>query len=167
MANKVYRALEAALSWKTTGGTAVLTLTSLANNAGRIGVQVDRGAASSASRYIWRLVTKLGATVTSVALGNTISVYLATGDASALVDGAQGTADAALSSLEKRRNLQFLGVVEVDKTPASGDQWIGSGVVEIANRFISPVIVNEVGNTLSATAGDHEFTLTPIPDEIQ
>lgn len=167
MANKIYRALETALSWKTSGGTAVITLTSLANNAGRIGAQVDRGASSSASRYLWRLNTKLGATTTSVVVGNTISIYLATGDVTGTVDGAQSTADAALSSIEKRRNLQFLGVVEVDKTVAAGDQYVGSGICEIAARFISPVIINEVGNTLSATAGDHEFTLTPIPDEIQ
>jgi hypothetical protein len=167
MANKVYRALETAIIWKTSAGTAVLTMTSLANNAGRIGAQVDRGAGSSAARYLWRLRTKLGATTTSVVLGNTLSVYLATSDDGTVIDGAQSTADAALSSLEKRRNLQFLGVVEVDKTAAAGDQYIGSGICEIANRYISPVIINEVGNTLSATATDHEFDLIPIPDEVQ
>jgi hypothetical protein len=167
MANKVYVARETALSWKTSAGTAVITLTSLANAAGRIGAQVDRGAASTAARYVWRLRTKLGATTTGVVLGNTLSVYLATSDDGTVIDGAQSTADAALSSLEKRRNLQFLGVVEVDKTAAAGDQYIGSGVCEIPSRYVSPVIINEVGNALSATATDHEFTLTPVPDEIQ
>lgn len=169
MANKVYAHEETVLSWKSSGGTAVLTLTSLANNALRVGAQVDRGAGAAAMKYRWRLRTKLGATTTGVTVGNALSVHLATADTSdaTKVDGNVGQSDATATSIDKRRNLQWIGADEVDKTAAAGDEYIASGVCLVEARYISPAIGNEVGNALSSTATDHEFTLTPFPDELQ
>lgn len=166
---KVLTHEESVISWKSSGGTAVLTLTSLGNNALRVGAQVDRGAGAVAMKYRWRLRTALGATTTSVVIGNALTVHIATADTSdaTKVDGNVGQADATATSIDKRRNLQPCGVDEVDKTAAAGDVWISSGVVTIEARYISGCVANECGNTLSATAGDHELTLTPMPDEIQ
>lgn len=163
MPNKVYYAPETAIVFKSSGGDAVITCTSLANNAGRVGAQFDRGTGSKPQRFRWEFECKLVATPT---LGNTISLYLATAQAnSASPDGNVGTADAALSALDKRRNLQFLGVVEIDV--AGTTLMKGSGVCEIESRYISGVVVNEGGSAFSATATDTVFTLTPIPPEIQ
>lgn len=170
MANKVYVHEETALSIKSSAGDATITLTSLAQSGTRVSTQIDRTANARSARYYWRFRTKLGATTTSVVVGNAISLYLVTADTSmgtSKMDGNLGTSDAAFTSIEKRRNLQFIGCVEVDKTAASGDEWIGSGIIEISARYIQLGVVNECGNTLSATATDHEFTLTPMPDELQ
>lgn len=163
MANKTYVNPETTLTWKSSGGSAAITCTSLANNAGRVGAQLDRGASARAQRFYWELEYKCVATPT---LGATVSVYLATAYAnSASPDGNVGTADAALSALDKRRNLLFLGVVECDV--ASTALQKGSGTIEIAARYLSLVLVNEAGAAFSATAGDTIFSLTPIPDELQ
>lgn len=163
MANKIYVAPESAITWKSSGGSAAITCTSLANNAGRVGAQYDRGAGSRTARFLWEFEAKCVATPT---LGNTISLYLAVAQADATKpSGDVGQADAALSALDKRRNLIFLGVVEVD-VAGTGFQR-GSGVIEIAHRYLSLVVVNEAGSAFSATAGDTLFTMTPIPDEIQ
>lgn len=163
MANKVYHAVETALVIKSSGGDVAITCTSLANNAGRVSAQLDRGAGSKPQLYRWEFECKLVATPT---IGNAVSLYLATAQANAASpDGNVGTTDAALSSLEKRRNLQFVGVVEIDV--ASTALQKGAGVVQIDSRYISLVVINEGGSAFSATAGDTIFTLIPIPPEIQ
>lgn len=170
MANEVFVEEQTALSWKTSGGDAVITLTSLTTNNGRVGAQYDRGASARPARALVRLKTRLGATTTSVTVGNAISVYFATADTaltSSILDGDVGTSDAALSSIEKRRNLQFVGTLEQDKTAAANDLYRGSWIVDLPQRYLSPVVINEIGNTLSATAGDHELTVTYLADQTQ
>jgi hypothetical protein len=164
MANKIYGNSEAAITWKSTGGSAQITCTSLANNAGRVGAQFDRGAGARALRFIWELQFKCAATPT---LGNMVSVYLAVAqDDATIPTGNVGQADAALSALDKRRNLIFLGVVEIDV--ASTALQCGSGLTaEIPHRYLSLVLVNESGAAFSSTATDTLFTMTPIPDEVQ
>jgi hypothetical protein len=160
--SKVYVNPETPLTWKNTGGTAVITGTSLANNAGRVGAQIDRGASARAQRFYWEFECH----VASGTLGQTVSIYLATAHAnSASPDGNVGTADAGLATLDKRRNLLFLGVVEVDVSSTA--LLKGSGTIEIAARYLSLVIVNESGVAFSGTATDTVFSLTPIPDENQ
>lgn len=161
--SKVYRAIETALTFKSSGGSAAITCTSLANNAGRVSAQYDRGAGSLAQRFLVECEFKCVATPT---LGATITVYIAGAQAnSASPDGNVGTTDAALSALDKRRNLMIACVVEID-VAGTGLQK-GTGIVEIPHRYISAVVVNEAGSALSATAGDTVITLTPIPDENQ
>jgi len=164
MANKVYGNSESAITWKSSGGSAVITCTSLANNAGRVGAQYDRSTGARALRFMWELQFKCAATPT---LGNVVSVYLAVAQAdNTIPTGNVSTADAALSALDKRRNLIFLGVVEIDNA-GTGIQ-AGSGLTaEIPHRYLSLVLVNESGAAFSSTAGDTIFTLTPIPDELQ
>lgn len=165
MANKVYGQYESAITFKASGGTVLFTPTSVANNAGRISDRYDRGGGAPFAKptlYIWRVVTKAGA---ALAVGTALEVYLATSDGTS-ADGNQGTSDAAFSAADKRRNLQYLGALIADST-SSGEVQIASGLVEIRERYISVVWWNTLGQSLSGTAGDHSFTLTPVPDEIQ
>jgi hypothetical protein len=169
MANKVLTHEETALTWKSSAGTAVITLTSLATNSLRVGAQVDRGAAAVSMKYRWRARIVLGATTTSVTIGNPIGIYIATADTvdATVVDGNVGQSDATATSIDKRRNLKFLGFLEVDKTAAAGDVWVGSDVIEIEARYISMCVAHEAGNALSATATDCWLSLTPMPPELQ
>lgn len=163
MANKVYVAPETAITFKSSGGSATITCTSVATGAGRISAQYDRGAGSKPGRYKWRakIVTASAATA-----GRVVELYLSTSDGT-IQDGELGTSDAAVSDADYRRNLQFIGVVAADDSAGAGNIYLGSGVCEIFDRYISLVVWNDSGQSLSSTATDCEFSLTPVPDEIQ
>lgn len=164
MPNNVYVSPETAITFKASGGSAVLTMTSLANGAGRVSAQIDRGAGAHAAKYLVEVQTKSG---TAMTVGGTLQVYLAMAQADATQpDGAVGQVDAALTSIEQRRNLLLACIAEAPVT-TSGAQLKASGEVVVSARYVSVVPVNELGAALSATASDHIITLTPIPDQIQ
>jgi hypothetical protein len=151
-----------AVSFKSAGGDVTFTPTSVANGAGRISAQWDRGAGSKPALYLWRAKTKAAAALTA---GNLLELYLAFGDGTN-VDANMGTADAAWSTGDKRRNLKRIGAVEADST-TNGEPQHASGLVVITSRYVSVAWWNALGQALSGTAGDHEFTLTPHTPEIQ
>lgn len=162
MANKIYTIQETAITFQESGGTVTFTPKNVADNAGRISAQYDRGATAKPALYWWRAVTKAAA---ALAVGKTLQIYLATSNGTN-VDGNQGTSDAAFSSIDKLRNLQYVGSVFADST-SSGEVQVASGLVEIRERYISVVWWNDFDQALTNTAGDHIFSLTPVPDEIQ
>lgn len=162
VASKIYGSPETAITFKASGGTVTLTLTSLGNNAGRISAQWDRGAGAKPSLYKWRGTVKAAA---ALVVGVQLELYFATSDGTD-VDGNQGTSDAAFSASDKRRNLQYVGSIVGDST-SNGELQKGSGLVEIRDRYVSLVVWNTLGQALTGTATDHYFSLTPVPDEIQ
>lgn len=163
MANKIYVAPESAIVWKSSGGTYTFTPTSVANAAGRIGAQGDLGSASHSGWYRWRAKTKCG---TAGTVGRAVRIYIATSDGT-IEDGNLSTADAGVSSEDKTRNLLFVGCIVVDKASDATEPFQASGIVYLPYRYVSPVWWNDTAQALSSTAGDHEFQLIPIPDEIQ
>lgn len=162
MANKIYVNPETAIVFKSSAGDVVFTPQNIANNAGRISDRWDRGSGAKPSLYKWRVHTKAAA---ALAVGVTLEIWFATSDGTD-ADGNQGTTDAAFSAADKRRNLQYVGGIFADST-SNGEVQIGSGLVEIRDRYVSVVWWNTLGQSLTNTAGDHTFTLTPVPDEIQ
>lgn len=165
MANKVYHATETEIVFKSSGGDATFTPTSLADSAGRISAQYDRGTGSKPQLYKWYAIFKATSTLT---VGTRLEIYLATArtGANTVITGNQSTSDAALSSTDKLHNFQPVGAVVAD-TATGTDQFVGSGLVEIRDRYVSVIWHNKLGQALSATAGDHSFVLVPVPDEIQ
>jgi hypothetical protein len=161
MANKVYQALESAITWLAAGGTAAFTPTSLAGTSGRQGAHHDLGTSSIARRFAWRAWIVPGATRT---VGNTIEVYLKTSDGTHH-DNDDGTGDLALSSVNKLNNLLHIGTIVIDEDAAV--EMTKSGEVFLAHRYVAPVFYNTSANALSATAGHFGFSLTPVSDEIQ
>lgn len=162
MANKILQALATAITWLSTGGTNVITCTSLGAAAGRQGAYHTLTAATRQSRrFGWRAWLVPGATCV---VGEVIEVYLVTGDGTRR-DNDDGTGDIAVSAKDKLRNAQFLGVIEIDENAAVVTS--ASGVVEIGALEVAPVLWNATANTLSATATDFGFSLTPIEDEVQ
>lgn len=162
MANLIYRARESAITWLASGGSAVLTLTSLASGAGRVGALNDFGASTSvARRYVWRFWCKFA---TTPVVGEVIEIYLKTSDGTH--DDNDDSGDIALSAQDKLRNLALIGVLEVDEASTT-PEFSCSGEIEVSAREIAPVIWNATADALSSTAGDHGFELVPVPDEIQ
>lgn len=161
MANKIYQLLETAITWLSSGGSAAFTPTSLTSGAGRQGAHYDFGTASIGRRFAWRAWLKPGGTRV---VGETIEVYLKSSDGTS-PDNDDGTGDIAVSAEDKLRNLRLLGVIQIDENAAV--TMVASGVVELFHRYGAPVYWNRSANTLSATAGDFGFSMTPCTDEVQ
>lgn len=162
MPNKILQALATAITWLSSGGTNLFTCTSLGSAAGRQGAYHTLTAATRQSRrFGWRAWVVPGATRV---IGEVIEIYLVTGDGTRR-DNDDGTGDIAVSTKDKLRNATFLGVIEIDENAVV--TMSASGVVEIGSLEVGPVFWNATANTLSATALDFGFSLTPIEDEVQ
>lgn len=146
--------------WKNSGGDAVFTGTSVANNAGRVGGALDMGA-TRAGRYRVQVITKFVATPTS---GAALEVYLARSDDNTTRDANLGSADAAVSDGDLRGQCLFCGNLPADNVTT---QQVASFEVETGARYLSPLWWNTTGAALSATAADHIINITPIIPEIQ
>jgi len=166
MATKIYQPRETPLVWKSSGGDAAFTPTSLATVSGRQGTYLDRGESSVARDYNWRAWIKPGGTRV---VGEVVEIYLLTGETvggSARYDNDDGTTDAAVSAYDKLRNSAFfLGVIQIDENAAV--EMTKSGSIYVPQRYVAPAFWNATANTLSSTAGDFGFSLTPVPDESQ
>jgi len=164
MANKVYINEETAKTWASSGGDYTLTLGGLAADGVQVGAQGDLGVSPRADQYEWKLfIDGFG---TAPVVGETVDVYLSFSDGS-YADGDVGTLDAA-GSTDDLPNLLFLGAASVQTTTA-GDNLIISGVCQITQRYVSPVIHNNTADALlSVVSGaTHKFILTPVPPEVQ
>lgn len=162
MANQIKQVLGTPIVFKSASGDVVFTPTSLGAAAGRQSARYDFGTAAAPRRFAWRAWAKT--TATSV-IGEILEVYLATDDGTS-PDTDHGTSDAALGSAEYRRNVQFLGAAQVYKTNTA-HVIVASGIVEIGHRYGAVAFWNATANSLSTTATDYGFSLTPIIDEIQ
>ncbi len=162
MANLIYTASQTAITFKESGGDAVITLLNLGYGAGRISAQYDRGAGSKPMRYSWKAKLQFE---TAPAVGELVEIYLAQSDGT-YVDGVLGTSDAALTT-DKRRNLDLIGVVVVDTTSTATD-IVASGVCYIWQRYFSVGVWNaSAGDNLENTANANVIIFTAIPDEVQ
>jgi hypothetical protein len=162
MGNKVYVAPEAALTFKDSGGDAVLALQNLGYGAGRISARYDRGEGSHPRLYKWRAVIQFE---TAPVVGEYVEIFLAESDGTN-ADGNVGTADAALTAGQKS-NLNPLGPVRAQTTD-TGASFTASGYCLISERYFSVgVWNNSAGDNLKNTANASFVVLTPVPDEIQ
>lgn len=163
MPNLVYMQPESQITWLASGGTNVLTLTSVAASAGRQGALNDFGALTARSRfYEWRAFVKFA---TTPVVGEYIGIYAKTGDGTHR-DNDDGTGDAAVSAADKLKNLKQIGSIIVDEASTT-PEFSASGFITITSREFAPVFWNFTADALSGTAGDHGFSLTPVPDEVQ
>lgn len=161
MATKIYQHDESAITWRNTGGTELFTPTSLGSNAGRQGAYHDLGTAARSRRFLWRAWLKPGSTRV---VGEIVNVYLLTGDGTHY-DNDDGTGDAAVSALDKLRNADPIGRIQIDENAAV--EMGKGGDIDVVDRYCAPVFWNQSANALSSTAGDFGFDLVPVPDEQQ
>lgn len=161
----VYLTTKTAFTWKGSGGDAVLSMTSVANGAGRLGGRLDLGAFPKPGWY--RLFAEMKPQATPT-VGNLIRIYLAhwnDDSTPAWADGAVGSADAAFATENDLKNLKLALNLRVEN--ASSRLIRGSGLVYIPTRYVSPVVWNASGAALTTTATDHFIAITPIVDDIQ
>lgn len=159
--NKIYRTAESAITFKDSGGSAVITLQNLAAGAGRVSARYDRGSGSKPVRYRWRAVIQFDS---APAVGEQIEIYLFESDGT-YVDGTIGTSDAALTT-DKRKNGHLIGCVIVDTTSHSTN-IVASGIVEIYDQYFSVGVWNgSAADALKNTANTSSVELQAMPDDI-
>jgi hypothetical protein len=147
--------------------TGLWTPTGIAAGAGRISAVLDRGAGAHPMRYGWRMRTKWAASGTA---GDPLRLYLVLSDASAdptQTDGGFTFGDAGLASeVALYQSALYLGAVLAGGTSAAAES--ASGCCQIYSRYVAVAAWNAAAaKALSSTAGDHIFTLTELPDEVE
>lgn len=169
--SNLYDVVGTTKKWKSSGGDALITFTSVTNGAGRLGGQLDLGdllvanAAARATFYRWYAKTQCQAS--GLVLNNTLDLYFAhwnfdaaTGSATD-PDGGVGASDAAFATAALLANLTPAGSLVVDST-AGATTFAKSGFIWLPYRVVSPVLWNGSGATASATASVTEIWLTPV-----
>jgi hypothetical protein len=155
------------LTWKNTGGTYGLTLTSVTNGNGRQGAKGDLGANRA---RIWDVLFTASVGVAATA-GNEIELYWAASDsATAGTDnpGGTGGTDATFNTTpdEYKQQLIFIGSLILSNNAGTGiqKQWFR---FQPPTRYGMPVVVNKSGQTMGSTATDHTVTLTPREEAVE
>lgn len=146
--------------WKSSAGDAVLTMTSVANGAGRVGGALDMGT-PRAGRYRVQVQYKGAATPTS---GAPLEVYLVRSDDNTTRDANLGSSDAAVTDADLRAQCLFCGNLPMDNVTT---QQVASFEVETGARYLSPLLWNATGAAASSTAADCVVTITPIITQVQ
>lgn len=171
MPNKILvRNDAAAITWKNTGGTYLLTLTSLASNAAREGGKGDLGAVHAA-RYAFRLELELAVAAVVGAVvelwgATSQSATAGTDNTSNVITGADAAWAPASGVDDNKYQLTFIGAL-VCSDAAAGVRFRQEFVSFIPTRYIVPVVVNKSGQAFSATAANSFLTVIPLEDEIQ
>jgi len=156
----IYQTQGTDVTWKASGGTHVLTLTSLANNAGRKGDLHDFGANfPRIARF--NLITKFSAAPTA---GKTLDVYWATSGDNTNFSGALAAGDATQNDLYVINQLRYVGSMPLLAVTTA---QIVSWAFALYSRYGFPVVMNNgAGQPLSGTAIDHALIVTPIIESI-
>lgn len=160
MANEIKAKQGTTITWAASGGDHALTLTSLADGAGRKGVVHDFGA-TFYPQYRVQLKTKPG---TSPTAGEPIEVYWCSSQDNSVFDAGLSSGDAAHSDEDEKYQLWHIGDLPVDDDTNS---QVKSWIFWLPGRYGFPVVWNNCGQALSGTGSDHELSFTPIIDEIQ
>jgi len=160
MTSKAYFLSETEIKFVDTGSTpnALFTCTSLAAAAGQQSAQYVFPSSPRAYEYNWTAFCKV--TVTTLAVGETVDVYLKTEGTSGHILNDDGLTDALLSSTDKLNNLQYLGSIVIDEVSATVE-FVKKGRVVIKDPKVQVVFVNNTGAPFTATAADHGFILEP------
>lgn len=151
------------VTWSSSGATKVLTATSVANGAGRLGDRHDWGSGVVDRWYEWQVRFKVASAPT---VGNVLRFYLATGRDGTYSAGNLGTTDAAVSAEDLLRNTAFVDAIEIDEA-SSAKVFVKRGLLFLRARYVSPILWNATGVALSATGTDIEVAMWPSSDEVQ
>jgi hypothetical protein len=171
MGNLIYRNRETTL-WFLPAAAAhaedyAFELHNLASAAGRQSAQCDLGEGAVSGWYEWRAFIQFA---TAPVLGETVDFYLKTAGSSDAAtthpDNDDGTAEGAVSAIDKLNNLHYLGSIVVDEA-AQDIEMVASGMVYIGARAFNVVVWNASADALTNDVDENGFLLSPVPSEIQ
>lgn len=153
------------ITWKSSGGTYALTLTSVTTGNGRQGAKGDLGQ-YRAKEWAVLFSSAVGSAVT--APNQELELWWANSDSPTAgtnnPGGTSGT-DATFNTAptEYTPQLQFIGSLMMSNNAGTAvqSQWFKFTPL---CRYGMPVVRNATGQTLSGTAGNHQVQLTPNLD---
>lgn len=161
-----------ALTIKNSGGSAAITLASLANGngtsaGGRQAVTLDLGA-NWAQR--WRLDSELELAATPTA-GNAVNYFGSFSDATGAGKGNTSGTDAAYTGYSNNidaavKQLEFLGSHIVTSQATSTVQKAMVGVFFPKGRYLNLVVDNRSGAAFHSSDTNQVITLTPLEESI-
>lgn len=139
------------------GQTFAITLTSLANQAGRIGSQVDFTDTDLKAPQAIMVFSHFKTGSSAPTAGKSIQFYWARGDEAspAHVDAGFGTSDASVTgyaATASRDQMQFVGAQVLTAIP--DQNYYSSFIVYTPGPRGSLYVFNDSGQALSSTAGD-------------
>lgn len=162
MANEILIKYGITTTWTSSGGDLAITLTSLADNTGRIGAVKDRGTPRGRKLRIWFQVDFASAPTK----GRTVDLYLATSEDNTNWDGGTAPTNAALGSVDTLPQYMYVGSIVLDDITSPNQST--SFEVECSARYIAPVVYNNgTGQALTSTGTDQIIRITEVKDEIQ
>lgn len=142
--------------WTSSGGTKVITLTSLADDGGRAGASHDFGA-DFPTRCIVTLELDFNVAPTA---GERVDLFWASSIDGTNFDAEVTTADEAFTEANNVR-LKLIGsLICTNDTDPQRTSWL----FYLPARYGKPVIVNKSGQALTATGTDQKITVTPLTD---
>lgn len=142
----------------------VFEVDGLGATSGHRSARKDFGITARERRFTWRAFVQFA---TAPVVGtDLIKIYLLTDDTTSHPDMDDGTGDGAVSSIDKLLNLRFLGVITADEA-AINIQMVGSGDIEISQRYVQVVFWNPTTKALTTDVDENGFILTPVASEIQ
>jgi hypothetical protein len=161
------------LTLKSSGGSAAITLASLANGngtsaGGRQSATLDLGA-KWAQR--WRINTEFEMAATPTA-GNAVNLFASYKDASGAGDGNTSGSDAAYTGYSNNidaatKQLEFLGAHSVTAQATSTVQKACPGVFFPKGRYLNLVVDNRAGSAFHSSDTNCVITLTPLEESIE
>jgi len=160
MANEILQKQDTDIVWTSAGGDEVLTLTSLADGAGRMGDEHDFGAVF-AQRV--RVAAEFDFNAAPTA-GEVMEIFWSSSHDGTDYDGECTGGDAVYNSEEDAKRLHFVGVLVASNDT---DPQRASWVFFLPARYGLPVVFNQSGQVLTAVGADQILTVTPLIDEIQ
>ncbi len=164
MANDILGEYGTAITFKDSGGTAVITLQNLGFGAGRVSAAYDKGAGS---KPVWYHVHAVVQFETAPIAGEAVEVYVISHDGTN-VPGSLGQADAAVTVANKRNNIHSALVVVSAEAATADLNYEANGIAYCPLRYISVMVWNaSAGDNLQNTANINVVTLTPLNDELQ
>ncbi len=167
--NLILRDLGSRISFEPTGGTVVLTLTSLAAGAGRISAQLDRGAGDIRDRYAGALRTQFATVPVAPEI---IRMYLIEGwdfRTGGIKEGGDlpGTDSAIADEDRFIAGGILIGRLIVPPSPAADTEYISLPFdFQTIARYIQLGVWNGTVDALTATAGEHEIAMYPNARDI-
>lgn len=162
--NYLKRAFGSEISWKSSGGTYTITLTSLANNGGREGGKADLGNGDVDWDQDWVVFIESAVNVTAV---NGAEIELWWGNSLHATAGNDNPGnltgvDAALSNPDElKMQLDFIGSLVLSNARGTNVQK-QMHIFRPKGRYGIPLIVNKAGQALSSTAGNHAIRMIPL-----
>lgn len=158
-------------TFKSSGGSAVITMTSVANNAARQSDKCDFGVTRA---RVYKVIAEVELAATPTA-GNEIELWLGpSSSATAGTDnlGGLGGSDAAYSGYSSNldasiKQLLYIGSLICTAQATTTVQKGFVGIVVVPQRYASLVVYNKSGAAFHSSATNISFRFIPIEDVIE